>query len=55
MDIELQIGGYVIHQGDQNPCEHPEQLWLYNAKGEGMEVRVDALERALDAFFKDNF
>jgi len=55
MNIELQIGGYVIQQGDKNPCSHPEQLWLYNEVGEGMEVRVKQLEAALDIFFKEHF
>ena len=53
--IEIQVGGYEIHQGDDHPCSHPEQLWLFNAAGEGLEVRVKALEEVLDKFFKENF
>ncbi len=53
--MELKIGKYIIHQGDQNPCEYPEKLWLFNEGGEGMEIRTENLESVLDKFFKENF
>ena len=53
--MEIQIGEYRIVQGDDNPCEHPEKLWLYRDGGEGMEIRSSALESLLDDYFKQNF
>ncbi len=55
MDFEIQFGKYRIEQGDNNPCEYPEKLWLFNEAGEGMEIRNSALEEMLDDYFKQNF
>ena len=55
MDIEIQFGKYRIEQGENNPCQYPEKLWLFNEAGEGMEIRSSVLEALLDDYFKKNF
>ena len=55
MDIEIQFGQYRIEQGDANPCEFPEKLWLFNESDGGMEIRSAAIESILDDYFKQNF
>lgn len=55
-DLEIQIGRYRIEQGDRNPCEYPEKLWLFSdGTNGGMEVRAENIEPLLDYFFKTHF
>ena len=55
MNFYFHFGKYRIEHGDDNPCEYPEKLWLFNDANEGMEIRSSALEAMLDDYFKQNF
>ena len=55
LETVMCFGKYRIEQGENNPCENKDQLWLYNGIGEGMEVRSADIESLLDKFFKDCF
>lgn len=55
MNVSMWFGKFHLEQGEDNPCEHEDELWLYNEQGEGCEIRSSDVEEALAEVWRKRF